>query len=199
RIKALDPSWDGTFEEPKGASRQAFSAQRQPLGASGFAGPEAPQVPLPAVMQAVDHVGAPAAQHQQYSAMLLQEIDPELVDAAHEAYSARALVLALLLDADQEMRQMQLAALRKMISADVVTLTGKLYPKVAVAPDAARLPLVDLSLPMLRTMTAPQYQTFSRALEAMIKADQRLTIFEWTLSRVLLRHLRGQYVPSPST
>ncbi len=198
RIKALDPSWDGTFDESSGTRRQV-SSQRQPLGASGFAGPEQPQVPLPAVMEAVDYVGAPAAQHQQYSAMLLQEIDPELVDAAHEAYSARALVLALLLDADQEMRQMQLAVLRKMISADVVTLTGKLYPKVAVAPDAARLPLVDLSLPMLRTMTAPQYQTFSRALEAMIKADQRLTIFEWTLSRVLLRHLRGQYVPSPST
>src|SRR5690606_37281199 len=53
RIKALDPAWDGTFEEPKGASRQASAAQRQPFGASGFAGPAAPQVPLPAVMQAV--------------------------------------------------------------------------------------------------------------------------------------------------
>ena len=199
RIRAIDPTWDGTFDEPKGGPRQGSSSPRQPLGASGFAAAEQPLVPLPEVLDAVNHVGAPATQHQHYSAMLLHEIDPELVDAAHEAYSARALVLALLLDAEPEVRQRQLVVLHKMISADVVALTGKLYPQVAAAPEAARLPLVDLSLPMLRTMTAPQYETFSRALEAMIKADQKLTIFEWTLSRVLLRHLRGQYVPAPAT
>lgn len=197
RIKAIDPSWDGTFEAPTGTPRQV-SSSRQPLGASGFAGAEQPVVPLPEVMHAVDHVGAPDAQHHHYSAMLLHDIDPELVDAAHEAYSARALVLALLLDPDRQMRQRQIAALQQMISADVVALTEKLYPQVAAAPEAARLPLVDLSLPMLRTMTAPQYKTFSRALEAMIKADQKLSIFEWTLSRVLLRHLRSQYVPARS-
>lgn len=198
RIKAIDPSWDGTFEEPKTAWQPTPSAarsggSRHPLGASGFAG-SAPAVPLPDVIGAVDSVGAPEAQHHHYSAMLLHDLDPVLIDAAHEAYSARALVLALLLDPDREMRKKQFAALQQMISADVVALTSKLYPKVAAAPDAARLPLVDLSLPMLRMMTASQYKTFSQALEAMIKADQKLTIFEWTLSRVLLRHLRSQYV-----
>ncbi len=202
RIKAIDPAWDGTFDEPKDVARQVSSATRQsgprqPLGASGFAGAEPPAVPLPEVMGAVQSVGAPEAQHHHYSAMLLHDLDAELIDAAHEAYSARALVLALLLDPDRDMRQRQFAVLQQMISADVVALTDKLYPKVAAAPDAARLPLVDLSLPMLRTMTAPQYKTFSKALEAMIKADHRLTIFEWTLSRVLLRHLRSQYVPAP--
>jgi hypothetical protein len=48
-------------------------------------------------------------------------------------------------------------------------------------------------------MTAPQYATFAKAFEAMVKADHRLTIFEWTLSQVLMRHLRQQYVPIPST
>src|SRR5690606_30984347 len=43
RIKALDPSWDGSLDESSGTRRQV-SSQRQPLGASGFAGPEEPQV-----------------------------------------------------------------------------------------------------------------------------------------------------------
>ncbi|HBJ33264.1 MAG TPA: Zn-dependent protease with chaperone function, partial [Planctomycetaceae bacterium] len=57
----------------------------------------------------------------------------------------------------------------------------------------------DLSLPMLRTMTAPQYATFAKAFEAMVRADNRLSIFEWTLSQVLVRNLRRQYVPAAST
>lgn len=156
-------------------------------------------VALPLVLAATDQIGAPEMAHRQYIAQLLKEIDPALTAAAREAYSARALVFALLVDEASEVREAQFAMLQKSIAEDVVVLTRKLVPKVAIMPPAARLPLVDLSLPMLRMMTAPQYATFSKAFEAMVRADNRLTIFEWTLSQVLVRNLRRQYVPIEST
>lgn len=156
-------------------------------------------VSLPAVLSAAEQIGAPEMAHRQYSARLLKEIDPTITAAAHEPYSSRALVLALLINEEPQVRDAQYEMLQRMISEDVVVLTRKLVVKVAQIPAAARLPLVDLSLPMLRTMTAPQYQTFSNAFEAMVRADNRLSIFEWTLSQVLVRNLRRQYVPAAST
>jgi Zn-dependent protease with chaperone function/uncharacterized tellurite resistance protein B-like protein len=171
--------------------RPAISAAKTPDGPT--------EVPVSVVMAATDQVGSPESSHRSYTAELLRRLDPELSAAARESYSARALVLALLLDDDAEIRQTQFDSLGRMLPPDIVLLTGKLAAKVDRIPDATRLPLVDLALPMLRMMTAPQYATFAKAFEAMVKADHRLTIFEWTLSQVLMRHLRQQYVPIPST
>lgn len=224
RIRAIEPHWDGSLErgESRSASPRAGSSQAAaPIGgaAAGFAGAEVSRslgnsqrgdqrhyadnddedASLPAVLAATDHVGAPEMAHRQYTAQLLKEIDPEITAAAREAYSARALVFALLINEEPQVRHAQYEMLDRMISKDVVLLTRKLATKVDQMPAAARLPLVDLSLPMLRTMTAPQYATFAKAFEAMVRADNRLSIFEWTLSQVLVRNLRRQYVPVEST
>ena len=225
RIRAIEPNWDGSLSSGEaarmsqtarpsvGGSRRAASA----IGgaAAGFAGggsiqpvavdnqdqfgSEEDSVSLPVVMSATEQIGAPEMEHRRYTARLLKEIDPTITAAAREAYSARALVLALLVNPEPDVREAQYAMLQRTISEDVVVLTRKLVDKVAEIPAAARLPLVDLSLPMLRMMTAPQYGTFAKAFEAMVRADNRLSIFEWTLSQVLVRNLRRQYVPVTST
>ena len=229
RIRAIEPNWDGglsgvgtsrtsqTVRQSTGTRHGAAAA----IGgaAAGFAGggavrpvvmdeqardqdrfrAEEDSVSLPAVLSATEQIGAPEMVHRQYTSKLLKEIDPAITAAAREAYSARALVLALLVNQESHVRDSQFAMLQKTISEDVVVLTRKLVDKVALIPAAARLPLVDLSLPMLRMMTAPQYTTFAKAFEAMVRADNRLSIFEWTLSQVLVRNLRRQYVPVAST
>jgi uncharacterized tellurite resistance protein B-like protein len=229
RIRAIEPNWDGslssggaagmsqTARPSVGGRRGAASAiggaaagfagggSIQPVAIDNYAGGqdqlggEEGSVSLPAVMSATEQIGAPEMQHRQYTARLLKEIDPMITAAAREAYSARALVLALLINPEPQVRDAQYTMLQRTISEDVVVLTRKLVDKVAEIPAAARLPLVDLSLPMLRMMTAPQYGTFAKAFEAMVRADNRLTIFEWTLSQVLVRNLRRQYVPVAST
>jgi hypothetical protein len=54
-----------------------------------------------------------------------------------------------------------------------------------------------MSLPMLRMMSLPQYQAFIPAFQALVQADQRLSVFEWTLSQVLYRHLHSHFVALP--
>jgi Zn-dependent protease with chaperone function/uncharacterized tellurite resistance protein B-like protein len=219
RIRAIEPNWDGSLENARPRKTSGRATAQIGGAASGFAGGDGAQslddnsrtaprrhvdsddqdVSLPAVLAATDHVGAPEMAHRQYTVQLLKEIDPALTSAAREAYSARALLFALLINEETSVRTAQYAMLDRMISQDVVVLTRKLAAIVEQMPAAARLPLVDLSLPMLRTMTAPQYETFAKAFEAMVRADNRLTIFEWTLSQVLVRNLRRQYVPIEST
>ncbi len=215
RILALEPNWDGNFPEvsaaePSSEPRVAAHAVAGLAGASGFAGAGESQpasqsgasrqsVSSAALMAAASEAGLGGVDHQEQASEFLRRLDPVLLDAAHETYSARALVLALLVDEDESIRRKQFAELERLISTDVVELTRKLLPKVTAMSDAARLPLVDLALPMLKMMTIPQYSTFIAAFEALVKADDRLSVFEWTLSQVLIRHLRSQYVASGAT
>lgn len=180
-------------DRPLGAQDRS---RRSPHTGSTF---ENELVPVPLIMSGTEQVGEPAAEHHQYAAALLRGIDPDLARAAAQPYSARALVFALLMDHDEPVRRLQFAALDRMITPDVVVLTRRLLPKVMEAPDAARLPLVDMALPMLRMMTAPQYATFIKAFREMVKADQRLTVFEWALSQVLVRNLRREFEAREST
>ena len=42
-------------------------------------------------------------------------------------------------------------------------------------------------------MSPSQYQAFSQCFIALVQADKRLGLFEWTLHQILLRHLRPQF------
>ncbi len=149
------------------------------------------------MMAAPEHVGQPQDDHQAYASQLLQQMDPVLVDAAHEPYSARALVMALLVDDDKAMADKQFQLLQRMVPVDLLNKVAHLLPHVRQIPNAARLPLVDMALPMLRMMSLPQYQTFIPAFQAMVQADDKLSVFEWTLSQVLYRHLHSHYSARP--
>jgi hypothetical protein len=72
---------------------------------------------------------------------------------------------------------------------------GALLPAVGALAAQARLPLVDLAIPALRRLSPPQYATFRRQVDDLVRADQRLSLFEYALHRVLLRHLDPWFTP----
>ena len=66
-----------------------------------------------------------------------------------------------------------------------------------LAPEA-RLPLVELAVPALRQMSPAQMREFLAAVKALVEADNKLTIFEYALQRLLLRHLVTYFVKRPA-
>jgi hypothetical protein len=60
------------------------------------------------------------------------------------------------------------------------------------------LPLVDLAMPALRQMSLGQYQAFRAQVETLIRAEDRLSLFEYVLSCVLHRHLDAQFYRQPT-
>jgi hypothetical protein len=48
-------------------------------------------------------------------------------------------------------------------------------------------------------MSRSQYQDFLKCFKELVRADNRLGLFEWTLHRILLRHLRPQYEKTAPT
>lgn len=142
-----------------------------------------------AVQGAIDQIGQPDETHLRHAQSLIRELPATLRWAAREPYGAQALVFALLLDGDAAIRQRQLAHLETHLETGLGAETLRLWPSVLATAREFRLPLVDLSLPALRQLSAPQAETFRTALSTLIAADGRVRLFEWCLSRILLAGL----------
>ena len=191
RILALDPNWDGEFP----ALPKTPAAVAEIAGAAGFVGSSvaANEVPVELVEHAADQVGNPTEIHRQYAHELVRTLPTNIIEAVHDPYGARAVIFALLLDENESVREVQMAALRETTTPDIVALTEELTPTVCQLDTRVRLPLIDMSLAALRAMAKSQYVEFSQAFQKLVAADQRLGLFEWTLHRILLRHLQPQF------
>jgi hypothetical protein len=203
RIRALDPQFDGQFpevrpvdverEEPEGSGPGGV-----PPTAGGPRLPGLPQLPLPvlgfadATAARVGHIDPEEVSH----ARALYTSIPEAIRvAAQEPFSARALIYALLLDPRAELRNLQLAQVKAGAAPPDFAETVRLAAPVQALEDRLRLPLLDLAMPALRQMSPRQHETFRGQVEALVNADQRLSLFEYTLRCVLHRHLDAQFLP----
>ncbi|HKB01594.1 MAG TPA: M48 family metallopeptidase [Gemmataceae bacterium] len=204
RIRRLDPTFTGEYPEvrPVGVDRAELDGPRRgrvpPLGGLPTL-PGLPQVPLPAVglapEQAAARVGQVTPNEIHHAAGLRADIPDVLRDATQEPFGARALVYALLLDPRADLRDRQLARLQAGSEPADFAETVRLTAAVRALPDALHLPLLDLAMPALRQMSPRQHQAFRTQVEALVSADQRLSLFEYTLRCVLHRHLDAQFLP----
>jgi Zn-dependent protease with chaperone function len=187
RIKILDPSWQGAMTE--GGTDAASSRSAAAAGFAGASGGTAAAF----AGSAVDQMGRISDAHLDYAVKLLRELPPMVKEAAHDAFAARAVVYALLMDADPESRKLQLETLDAKAEPGVPELTRKLLPEVERLGAGHRLPLIDLALPALRDLSASQYERFQSLVHDLVQADQHIDLFEWTLQRILLTHLAPNF------
>jgi Zn-dependent protease with chaperone function len=198
RIRRIEPSWDGAYPPPL-PEDAVVGFDREAAAAFAGAAPhgkellEVENIPLQVVKHAADQVASPREIHREYVRELVAAMPPAVVDAAHDPYGARALIYASLLDRNADVRMNQLRVLEQSAEPNVFELTLSLAKPVNQLDVRARLPLVDMTLPALRAMSPSQYQEFMRCFTGLVRADQRLGLFEWALHQILLRHLRPQF------
>jgi Zn-dependent protease with chaperone function len=203
RIRRLDPQFNGVYPEVRPSvvsveERRAVETRRMPTILPGMKGLPFPVLGL-AGEKAAEHVARVTPPEVRYGEGLHAGIPDGLRDAAHEPFGARALVYCLLLDSRPEVRQAQLAHLERSTDPRDYALTIRLAGTAAALPEEARLPLLDLTLPALRQMSPRQHAEFRSQVDALIMADQRVTIFEYTLRCVLARHLDDGFNPRTAT
>ncbi|MEY2429590.1 MAG: hypothetical protein QOJ40_2475 [Verrucomicrobiota bacterium] len=215
RIHAIDPAWDGKFPPiaedqidtiQRAAISQLERARAQPsffgavLGAAGGSAlmgepirpPSAPPAPprfsRPS-SSALAQMGAPGTAHLRYAEELRSAIPETVQTAARDSLGASALVYALLIGSDPDLRKKQLELLSQNTSEGVREETERLLPEVASVAVHAKMPLVDLALPALRNFSAGQYEEFTNAIKIIIESDNQIDLFEYVLQKVVLRHL----------
>jgi Zn-dependent protease with chaperone function len=215
RIRRIDPSFEGHYPhvrllEADEVEAKAFvagvTAGLVPLDEAGTAFGEVPAAPparpggtrIVADPAAVTRLVAnPSPEHTDYAAALLRELPDPVRVAIGSAFSAGALVYALLLSDDAAVRERQIADVRSGAGPELERETWRLAAALSGIETRWRLPIAKLALPSLRTMTPEQQATFARTVKALVDADASLSLFEFGIVRTLLRQLAAGSVAPP--
>lgn len=195
RIRALDPHWDGKYPKvkpllPPKEAPESQKPARKPLTLPGM-----PQLPVPVVLGAAevaaltDQIGRPSEASRSAAAAFEEQIGPEIREALSDPFSAQAMLLAFLLDANPEVRAKQVEAVRDKLSPELAQAALHYYPWTGTVSLGHRLAIAQLALPALRMMSRPQYLGFRSTLEALVRADSRINFDEFALEMVLQKHL----------
>jgi Zn-dependent protease with chaperone function len=193
RIRRIDPSFDGDFSRIKlatperttveGRARTSITPQSRPgRGVLRF---------NPAAV--VDRVGTLQPEQIAYASDVLASLPGPLRALAYQPFGARAIVYALLIDHDNEaVRDAQL----NRIGAAEPELTGevqKVLPLVERLTSELRLSLVSMVVPALRRLSRDQFEAFVALVRDLVSSDNRVSLYEYALQRLLLRHLATHY------
>lgn len=142
--------------------------------------------------ESADDIVGHAGEASDFSAAadVLQAMPRSLLAAISDPYSARALVYGFLLDKqDLHCRRAQCEHLRAHADTGVYELTMQLAPDIARLPRPACLPLLLQSMPALRTLSPRQFGMFANNVAALISADEKITVFEWSVEAALSHYL----------
>ena len=153
------------------------------------------QVQVSSAAAVADSIGNPTQQHIDFAAALLASLPEAVRAAAHDTHDACALVFALLLDPKGgPVRKKQLGQVDKLFGEQMAKTTLKLSGEVATLDPRAKLPVADLAIGALRCMAREQFDSFTHLLEALAAADEQIDLFEFSLSKLVIRHLEPQFL-----
>ena len=147
----------------------------------------------------ISQMGNMQPEHLAISEKILSDLPPLLTEAAHEPFGARALVYCLLINREKEVKDNQIRKLESHADPYVLRQTHMLLPVVETLGRGYRLPLMDISIPSLKNLSAKQYEAFTENVKHLVEADKRVTLFEYAIQRMITCHLdplfRGKKPP----
>ncbi len=209
RIHAIDPAWDGKFpplkaEQIETVKRAALdSLQPSPLpgilrnvGTAMIGAAVLDEAGRPPVIQSASvmpSLGNPTPLHLRYAEQLRDALPEALKAAVRDPLDATALIYALLLAADEQLRSQQLAEIARRTTNSVSEKAGALFPAVAAVAKRARLPLVNIANGALRNLTKDEFKRFAETLEWLVGSDGKIELFEFVLQKIVLRHLAAKF------
>jgi len=191
RILKLEPMWDGEF--PEVALPDIADGMSTPPDAPGYevnAFAEAPT--QEAVSEAIQHIGSPRPAQIAFARSLHGALPEFWIHAAHQAPMAQAMVFGLLLARDEVLRGTELMRVAELTDGPTADLTLRFHSEAGDRSSAEKIALVDMAIATLRNLTIDEYERFRAVVDALMQSDRRIDLFEYTLSRMIQRHL-GRY------
>lgn len=193
RINKIDPHWNGEFPEvslPAISQDMPESNAGQTAAAglvSGLAG--ATGTSNMTNLSAMDQIGQPGAKQIAYGHEVLQSIPPASLEAIRSESGAQAVIFALLLGQDDQLRRSEFDLLESLLDSDTLHYVKGFYEQLGNLNSSNKLALIDLTIPSLRRLSAPEYERFQQVVSRLMESDGQIDLFEFTLQKIIRRHL----------
>lgn len=198
RIRRVLPGWDGTFLDPITPAEKRQEKKKpnpaQQLGDKLEAALGGDSSGVEALLPLLALSGMMTPKHIEHAQGLIGSIPEKLREAAHDTYSGRAVIYALLLDRkDGELRESQLKQLETNGDPAIARLVRSLSGEAIGLKRELRLPLLDMTLGALAHLSDEQHITFRKNVEVLVKMDKSIDLFEWVTMNTLKRHLDERF------
>jgi len=202
RIQRLLPHWNGEY----GSSRLPTVTEESDSSPAGGRSSEAAAVSMLSSESPVELSASEASES-------LRGLHPEQIEVAHELHEqlpdewkrlchnrdgSRAVVFALLLAQDKSLRAEEIAHLQDSVGSETSDLASHLAAELQPLHSRIKLGIVDLCIPTLRRLSRSEYQQFRSLTEHLVRSDQQIDLFEFTLLKVIRRHLDGFFDQNPA-
>ncbi|HEY1764385.1 MAG TPA: M48 family metallopeptidase [Opitutaceae bacterium] len=190
RIKAIDPRFDGKFPAPP----EVVDVKVEPWSKVERMAPRPAPTPVPGALAAFGAALAAAAgtltpEATSAARDLLSALPPELRTRARSPGDATLLIFGLLLDEDPAVRAKQIAVVTKNQGPAAAKTLEEIEPSLLQVKADQKLPLVQLALPILKTLPPAALGSFADTLDELVQADGKVSTFEFAIQRLILRTL----------
>lgn len=195
RIRRLDPS----FHPELAMTETEATTQRIPTSStvsavSAFATNNRISVQPNSI---ISSVGTITDAHLAYAAEVIRRIPSSLIEALSDPQRTQAVVYALLLSKDKNIREIQLATLTERTDASLSSILLNYKTLAQDLEPALKFPVLDIAISTLKELTRSQYNDFKQNILSLITADKQIDIFEYTLQRMIMRHLEPLFEKTP--
>jgi Zn-dependent protease with chaperone function len=192
RIRAVDASFDGKYFEPP----TVVDVANEPANTRQARRANSPTPPALNPLIFAASVGALEPAHIANAQSLADSIPPILREAVRTPSGAAAIACGLLLDANESSRAHQHDLIRQHAGDSVAAALQPLESSLLALPRSARLPLLLLTPPSLRQLAPADLTRLLETLDELVHADSFVSLFEFSLQKVLARHLELSATPT---
>jgi Zn-dependent protease with chaperone function len=193
RILAIYPMFDGRF--PRVNMLVPSQAERERLFDDGLARALVLERRHPELL--VTNMDNLTRAHLQQAQAIRLGFSRDLTAATHDPSEAMAVIYALLLSSDAATRAEQNQILAQQVNPELCQAVARHLPEIQSLNDRCKLPLIDLALPALRWLQLEQFRKFTAVVQQLVECDRAIDLFEYTLQRILFRHLRPCFESVP--
>jgi Zn-dependent protease with chaperone function len=202
RIKAIDPRFDPK-EFDRVRAQMAAAAQE----------PQAEAVPKKTAAERLESiinmpgaapgvaalVGNPGTIHMRVARQIRKSLPEAVVLAGRHPNSARALLLALALDANSETRERQKSFIAQQIGAGVASAVSQLESAIDALEPEQRMPALFGAFPALRQLTREDRLQLTSCLNGMLQREGRVSLQSYVLRKLAQVQLRDDLSPGART
>jgi Zn-dependent protease with chaperone function len=199
RLKEIDPHFDPKEFDRARARMAAAAAEAETPAVQPRAAKYVIDLPAAAPSVVAQLVGNPGTAHMQLAREIRQSLPEAVVAAGGHAQSARALLLALVLDSDPVARARQKQVIAQRLTSDIAVATAALERDVDALEPAQRIPALLRGFSALRQLTHEERVQLMACLNGMLPQDSSVALHSYVLRKLAQMHLRDDLNPGERT
>ncbi|MEW8506139.1 MAG: M48 family metallopeptidase [Candidatus Thiodiazotropha sp.] len=146
----------------------------------------------------IEDIGRPDWERIVAAAALAASLPPSLLSAARSTEWAPELLLSILLDRDEAIREQQLLTIASSLGAESETQVRYLAQSALPVLPEQRLPLLEIAFPALKRRPTEFIQRLLDTVNEIVHLDGKIEVFEFLLAKVISLHLNDSINPAQS-